>query len=321
MRRLTWGLIGTGDIVNKRVGPALRDLDSCHLHAVARSRSDLAESSARELGASKGYSTWQQLIHDPDIEAVYIATPVYLHAEMTMAAAAAGKHVLCEKPMAMNPSECDKMIEECKKYNVKLGIAYYRHFYPVLNRVKTVIASGAIGEIVYMQMNAFDYFDPEPAHPRYWLLQREKSGGGPMFDFGCHRIEMFLNLLGRVKTVKGFCSNVLFSREVEDTATALFYFDSGTHGVLSITHAAAEPQDTVAVFGSKGSMFVPVLNNGTITFKTSKGEFIENHPPPANFHQPLIEDFVHAVIEDREPKVNGATGREVNRLLMEIYKN
>ena len=88
--------------------------------------------------------------------------------------------------------------------------------------------------------------------------------------------------------------------------------------MLSITHAAAEPQDTVNVFGSKGSMLVPVLNNGTITLKTPKGEFIENHPPPANFHQPLIEDFVHAVIEDREPKVNGATGREVNRLLMEI---
>ena len=278
----------------------------------------MTESSARELGGSKGYSTWQKLVHDPDIEAVYIATPVYLHAEMTMAAAAAGKHVLCEKPMAMNPGECDKMIEACRKHNIKLGIAYYRHFYPVLNRIKTVIASGAIGEIVYMQMNAFDYFDPGPAHPRYWLLQKEKSGGGPMFDFGCHRIEMFLNLLGRVKTVTGFCSNVLFSREIEDTSTAFFHFDSGAHGVLSITHAASEPQDTVTVFGSKGSMLVPVLNNGTITLKSPQGEFIENHPPPANFHQPLIEDFVHAVIENREPKVNGATGREVNRLLMEI---
>ena len=318
MRRLTWGLIGAGDIVKKRVGPALRDIASCHFYAVARTHSDLAESSARELGASKGYSTWQELIHDPEIEAVYIATPVYLHAEMTMAAAAAGKHVLCEKPMAMNPGDCDKMIQACKKHNVKLGIAYYRHFYPVLNRIKTVIASGAIGEIVYIQMNAFDYFDPGPSHPRYWLLQKDKSGGGPMFDFGCHRIEMFLNLLGRVKTVKGFCSNVLFSREVEDTGTAFFHFDSGAHGVLSITHASAEPQDTVNVFGSKGSMLLPVLNSGTITLKTPQGEFIENHPPPANFHQPLIEDFVHAVMENREPKVTGATGREVNRLLMEI---
>jgi predicted dehydrogenase len=105
--------------------------------------------------------------------------------------------------MAMNPGDCDKMIQVCRSHNVKLGIAYYRHFYPVLNRIKTVIASGAIGEIVYLQMNAFDCFDPEPTHPRYWLLQKGKSGGGPMFDFGCHRIEMFLNLLGRVRTVKG----------------------------------------------------------------------------------------------------------------------
>jgi predicted dehydrogenase len=320
MKSLTWGLVGCGDIAQRRVAPALKDLPDCRLHAVARSRSDLAESSAKEFGASKGYGTWENLLLDQEIEAVYIATPVYLHAQITIAAAEAGKHVLCEKPMAMNPTECDVMIAACKKHGVKLGIAYYRHFYPVVDRVKALMGSGNLGVIVYSQINAFDHFNPKPTEARYWLMEKNKSGGGPLFDFGCHRIEIFLNLLGRVKTVKGFCSNVLFVREVEDTCTAIFRFDSGAHGVLNITHAAIEPQDTLDLFGSQGSISIPVLNEGTVTIRTQKGQYVENHPPHTNPHEPLIDDFTHAVFEDREPKVDGATGREVNRLLMEIYR-
>ena len=135
-----WGLIGAGDIARKRIAPALRDLPNCEFVSVSRSRSELAEEFANEFGARKWFADWRELVSDPEIDAVYIATPVYLHAEQTIAAADAGKHVLCEKPMALSVKECDEMIAACRSNDVKLGIAYYRRFYPVIKRVKEIIA-------------------------------------------------------------------------------------------------------------------------------------------------------------------------------------
>ena len=136
---------------------------------------------------------------DDEIDAVYIATPVFLHAEQTIAAAEAGKHVLCEKPMALNVEECDRMIAACKANNVKLGIAYYRRFYPVLERVRQVIASGEIGNPVFAQMNAFEYVDPDARPSPRLALEKAKSGGGPMMDFGCHRLEVLTDLFGTIR--------------------------------------------------------------------------------------------------------------------------
>jgi predicted dehydrogenase len=318
-KQLAWGLIGCGDIAKKRVAPALRDLEQCDFVAVSRGRAELAGAFAKEFGARRWYSTWQELLLDREIAAVYIATPVDLHAAQTIAAAEAGKHVLCEKPMAMNVVECDRMIAATRANGVKLGIAYYRHFYPLVERVKEILASGELGRPVIGQINSFESFDPPPDHSRYWLLRRDRSGGGPMFDFGCHRIEVLTNILGPIKTVRAMTANVLFDREVEDTATALFQFERGACGVLSVTHAAREPQDTLDIFCSRGSLHVPVLNEGSMRIVGAGAERIERHPPALNFHVPLIRDFVEAVINKREPWVDGETGRVVAMIEEKIY--
>src|SRR6476659_1861289 len=152
MKKLGWGLIGCGDIARKRIAPALRDLDSGDLIAVSRARPELAKAFAEEFGARKWFDSWQELLSDSEVEAVYIATPVHLHAEQTIAAAEAGKQVLCEKPMALKPDECDRMIAACRANKVTLGGAYYRHFYPVIERTKEIIQSGEIGEPVLAQI-------------------------------------------------------------------------------------------------------------------------------------------------------------------------
>jgi predicted dehydrogenase len=121
---LGWGIVGAGDIVRKRVAPAIVDLPNCELTAIVRADAARAEEFAREFGARRWYSTADEMFVDPEIDAVYVATPVYLHAPQTIAAAEAGKHVLCEKPMAMNSDECDSMIAACEANGVKLGIAY-----------------------------------------------------------------------------------------------------------------------------------------------------------------------------------------------------
>src|SRR6266542_5452848 len=309
MKKLSWGLIGCGDIARKRIAPALRDLDECDFVAVSRGRGELAELFAREFSARKWYSDWRELLLAEDIDCVYIATPVYLHATQTIATAEAGKHVLCEKPIAMNAGECDRMIAACRANKVKLGVAYYRHFYPVIKRTKEIIQAGEIGVPVLAQINAFESFDPQPDHARYWLLKKDQAGGGPMFDFGCHRIEVLTNIFGSITDVKAITANVLFAREVEDTATALFQCERGTCGVLTVTHAAQEPQDTLDIFGSQGSIHVPVLNEGSMRIVSQHNERTESHPAATNWHAPLIQDFVAAVFDDREPAVNGETGR------------
>ena len=319
MKQLGWGLIGCGDIAQKRVAPALRNLAAGKLIAVNRAQSELAAGFAKQFGAKRWYLDWKKLLLDEEIDAIYIATPVHLHAEQTIAAAEAGKHVLCEKPMAMNVSECDQMIAACRSNKVKLGVAYYRHFYPVVERIKTIIKSGEIGTPVLLEINAFEQFNPETGHPRSWLLQKNLSGGGPMFDFGCHRIEVFMNICGPVTEVKAMTANVVFDREVEDTATALLRFKRGACGILSVSHAAAEAKDSLHIFGSAGSIRVSILNEGKMRVIGTLGERYEVHPPNANWHAPLIEDFVEAVLTDREPGVGGDKGRAVALIEEEIY--
>lgn len=319
MLKVRWGLIGCGDISRRRVAPALRDSPLCELVAVSRAKSELAEEFAKEFGARRWCADWQDLLMDYEIDAIYVATPVHLHAEQAIAAAERGKHVLCEKPMALNLAECDRMIDACRSNDVKLGIAYYRHFYPVVRRVKQLIDSGELGLPVVVQVNAFEWFDPEPSSARSWLLRKDVSGGGPMFDFGCHRIEVLLDLLGDISDVKSTLTNTFFNREVEDTATAIFQFARGTSGTLTVTHAAREPQDTLDLFFTNGSIHIPVLNEGTIRVVTKDGERIETHPNHPNIHQPLIEDFALAVLENRDPIVTGEAGRQVALIEQKIY--
>lgn len=321
MTKLKWGLIGAGDIARKRIVPALQDLENCELISISRSQADLAESFAQEFGIPKWFADWRELLEDKEIDAVYIATPVFLHKEQTIFAAQNGKHILCEKPMAMNVAECEEMIEVCQANKVKLGIAYYRHFYPVIERVKQLIESDEIGKPVLAQINAFEYLEMAEDDPRYWFLQKEKSGGGPMMDFGCHRLEVLNNLFGKVTNLKSIVINKNFNREVEDTATAIMEFEKGTCANLTVTHAAFEPQDTLDIFGKAGSIHIPVLNKGELRIRTKDGERIELCPPHTNIHQPLIADFTEAVLENKTPKVNGEIGKYIAELEERIYQS
>jgi predicted dehydrogenase len=319
LRSIAWGLIGAGDIVRKRVGEALRTSRGCELVAVSRANASLIDAFASEIGARRGYDDWRELVRDPEVDAVYVATPVYLHAEQTIAAAEAGKHVLCEKPMAMSAAECDRMIAACRHAKVTLGVAYYRHFYPVVVRIRQLVDSGAIGSPVFAQMVASEPFDPAPGAPRYWLVQRSQSGGGPMADFGCHRIEVLVHLLGAVASVESVVTNAALEREVEDTAAALLRFETGACALVTATNAAAARLDTLEIHGTHGSIRVALLNSGDLVVSVGGQERLESHPPAANVHVPLVEDFVNAVQHGRDPAVDGRIGRAVAVIQDGIY--
>jgi len=320
MADLRWGLIGCGDISQKRAAPALRDAPGSTLAAVSRKRTELAQAFADEFGAGRVHTDWRDLVADPEIDAVYVATPLAPHAEQAIAAAEAGKHVLCEKPMAMDVASCDRMIAAAQANRVRLGVAYYRRFYPVLVRVKRLIESGELGVPLLASLQAFERFNTVPGQPVPWRLVQADAGGGPMMDFGSHRLEMLVSLFGEVESVTGWSDKLLFpEREVEDSAGASLRHKRGVRAELLISHAAKEPRDVVDIYLSEGSLHIGVLNSGELRVVSAEGTRVESLPPHANLHQPLVEDFVNAIREDRAPGVTGEDGREIQRLLTEVY--
>ena len=319
MKSVKWGLIGCGDIAMRCVGPAINALSDSELVAVCRKDPTMLEACAERLNAGNTYSDWQDLAQDDDIDAVYIATPVFLHCEQAVAAAEAGKHVLCEKPMALSSAECEKMIAAARQSGVYLGIAYYRHYYPVVARLKELITSGFIGQVMLIQIDAYETPLFGPDHPRHWIFQKDKAGGGCMMDFGCHRIEVMLNLLGDTIEVNGLTSTFYPGHDVEDAAAALLKFENGACGVLTVMRGGTENRDIVYIRGTKGAIYVDTLNAGNLIAIAESGTQKEVVTKEENAHIPLIEAFNRSIIAGKPPEVDGQMGLKVQKLIEAIY--
>ena len=321
MNRIRWGLIGCGDIVQRCVGPALTSLSSCELVAVSRRDPTALQRCIKQFGAQKGYESWQDLLADDSIQAVYIASPVYLHCEQAVMAAGCGKHILCEKPMAIDSRQGRTMVDAAHQNGVHLGISYYRHFFPVVQRLKEILAAGEIGDVMQVRIDAAETPLFSQDHPRYWIFEKEKAGGGCLMDFGCHRIEVLLHLLGEIDTVKAATGKVYDRHAVEDVATLLLAFANGAHGVLSVMRGGTENRDTLTILGTNGSVRVNTLSQGAVTLTSSGRSCSETLPPHPNPHLPLIEAFTQSLLEGTTPEVDGRIGLRVQELVDEAYRS
>jgi len=319
MSVIQWGIIGCGDIVRRRVAPALEALPDCKLSAVARRDPEGLEGCQQELRAEGGFADWRKLVRNDLIDAVYIATPVRLHCEQVLEALHQGKHVLCEKPLGMDAEECLKILAASRTSTGHLGVAYYRHFYPAVRRVKAILESGEIGKPILVTTETCETFLPPVDHPRRWILEKQQAGGGCLMDFGCHRIEVMLNLLGQEAAAGGVGGCVYTDHDVEDTATVAIRFANGANGVVSVTRGGTIERDTLHVQGTGGSLRVDNLNGGWLTVKSDQGTRQETLPCHANPHLPLIEDFCRAIAEDRPPAVDAETGWRVQRIIDAVY--
>jgi len=319
MAAVKWGLIGCGDIVSRSIGPALNALEGCTIRAVCRSNPAKLNNCVQQLGAHTGYENWRDLLDDDQIDAVYIATPVVFHAEQTIVAAEAGKHVLCEKPMAMDTAECRRMIDACQRNYVRLGISYYRHYFPSVNRMREIIASGAIGDVILAEVYAAETFLPSRNDPRHWIIEKEKAGGGCLMDFGCHRIEVLFNLLGKVIKVAGVTGSIYTDNNVEDTATVSMAFANGATGLISVTRGGTLERDKVVIQGTRGSILVDPLGAGWMTVTTDEGLRRETLPCHAIPHFPLIEAFCGAINKKSDPAVDGQVGLAVQEVIAAVY--
>lgn len=316
---LRWGIIGCGDIARRRVAPALKALADCRIAAVARRDPEHLEGCRQELHAECGFADWRKLVRDDSIDAVYIATPVHRHCEQVLEALDGGKHVLCEKPLGINADECRTMLAASRQSTGRLGVAYYRHFYPVVRRVKEILESGEIGKPIMAKAEACETFRPPVDHPRRWIVEKRRAGGGCLMDFGCHRIEVMLDLLGEAVAAGGVGGNVYGDHDVEDTATVAIQFENGANGVVSVTRGGTIERDTLCVQGTGGALRVDNLNGGWLTVGAGNGTRQETLPCHANPHLPMIEAFCRAIAEGRPPAVGAATGWRVQRIIDAVY--
>jgi predicted dehydrogenase len=319
MQAIRWGLIGCGDIAEKRVAPAMCDLDGHTIRAVARADASRVHEFAARFGAEKACASAEEVIDDPQVDAVYLATPVDLHHPHTLAAARAGKHVLCEKPMALSSAECDTMIEACAKAGVLLGVAYYRRFYPAVVEIKRLLDSDTLGRPVLGRSLAAEYWSFPDDHPFRWRLTKAQGGGGPLMDFGSHRIDILLDILGPVTHVSAFTDRLSFEREVEDSALVTMRHASGAQSMVGAYHTIGPPSDELEIFGSRGKVVIETLNSSVMKIASGGNEQTKELPPHPNLHLPLLEDFGEAINQGRQPRVTGRIGSLTNRVIEAAY--
>jgi 1,5-anhydro-D-fructose reductase (1,5-anhydro-D-mannitol-forming) len=279
-----WLVIGIGDITIRRVIPAIQ----------AEPRSRLYGFVTRDPAKAAPYNTraWQSLdeaLADPAIDAVYVGTPVFLHAPQTIQSLRAGKHVLCEKPMAMDEAEAQAMVHAAEQSGKLLGTAYYRRFYPKILRATQLLEAGAIGKPVVAELTCHMWFDG--TGPRSWLVDPAKAGSGPLHDIASHRIDVLNFLFGKPLRVVGQLSNVVHHYAVEDNATVMIEYEGGVRGVVDVRWHSRMGRDECHICGTDGEIEMSPLNGPELIYPGGR----ENLPVAPNVHLPLIENFVDAV--------------------------
>ncbi|HXX02608.1 MAG TPA: Gfo/Idh/MocA family oxidoreductase [Candidatus Acidoferrales bacterium] len=297
---LNWIVIGIGDITTRRVIPAIQaEPRSCLYGIVTR---DPAKS------ASYNTRTWPTLddaLNNPavraEVQVIYVATPVFLHAPQTIQALRAGKHVLCEKPMAMNEPEARGMLQAAEENGKTLGVAYYRRCYPKVQRAKQLIEAGAIGKPVLAELACHGWFDG--LGERSWLVDPSKAGGGPLFDIASHRIDVLNFLFGQPLRGTSQLSNVIHRYAVEDNATVMIEYAGGVRGIVDVRWHSHVDRDECRIRGTDSEMELSPLNGPEIVYPGGR----ENLPPHANLHYPIVENFVEAVLDQRPLLSSGAT--------------
>lgn len=287
---LNWIVIGIGDISIRRVIPAILAEPGSRLYGlVTRDPAKAAPYNAH------AWTTLDEALADPAVHAVYIATPVFLHAPQTIQSLRAGKHVLCEKPMAMNAAEARSTVKVAEEAGRTFGVAYYRRTYPKVHRAKQLLASGAIGKPVLAELTSHGWFD-ENESARNWLIDPAKAGGGPLYDIASHRIDVLNFFFGQPLRVSGHLSNAVHHYAVEDNATVMIDYAEGVRGIVDVRWHSKVKRDECRIRGTEGEMELSPLNGPELVYPQGREQAREDLPPHANLHYPMIENFVDAVL-------------------------
>jgi predicted dehydrogenase len=323
MRRLRFGVLSTANIGLTKAIPGIAAAANCEVVAIASRNATAARAAAERLGIPTAHGSYEALLADPDVEAVYIPLPNHLHAEWTIAAARAGKHVLCEKPLALSAADAERMVEACEREGVRLMEAFMYRQHPSWVAVRDLVASGRIGRLVAVQ-SWFSYFNDDPANIRNLV----EAGGGALFDIGCYCVNLSRMLFdGEPSRVVGsILRDPVGGTDV--VASGILEFGDGVATFTASTRA--EDDQRVDIYGRTGRISVEIPFNIPPHLPTRIHVAAGGDPPVAPAIETLTFDaadpytaeaerFADAVLDDREVPVPPADAVANLRVIEQLF--
>ncbi len=337
-KKVRWGVIGAGGIADRRTIPGLMLCENAELVAVMEINMELAEKCRAKWGCKKAYDNEADLLADPEIDAVYIATPVVLHARQAMAAADAGKHILIEKPLAMTSEEGQKVVDYCESKGVKIAAGLMMRFGAYVQAMKKAVADGKIGKPVsaYAQFTCW-----YPDMPGNWRQSKKNGGGGAMMDMGVHCIDLLQYILGsKARDVVAFHDTLTFRYEVEDSSTVLMRLENGAQCVVqsnfNIPDDAAKWR--IEIFGDQGRLIgdtvIGQVDGGTLDamFLGEQGGYDAQQDKKdgereqidvefGNMYAREVESFSNSILTGAPVEVPASDAIQVQKVMESAYRS
>jgi len=325
--QVNWGVIGAGSVCEKKSAPAMKKVSGSSLVAVMRRNAEKCKDFAERHGVAKWYDDADALINDPEVNAIYIATPPDSHLSLTKKAAAAGKPVYVEKPMARNYEECLEMIKVCEEAEVPLFVAYYRRTLPNFLKVKSLIEEGAIGKPRYVSIviNQARHPDVKENAVENWRIDPSVAGGGYFYDLGSHQLDYLDFLFGPMKEVNGVAANQSGEYDAEDIVLGNFSFESGVLGTGSwcFTTGETSQKDEIVIVGSEGEISFPCFWGTSVTLKKDGAEDqVFSFEMPENIQFFLIQSIVEELLDKKgKSPSTGISAARTNWAMEQMTKN
>ena len=294
MKELKWGFIGCGDVAEKKSGPAFSEVAGSAVVAVMSRQEQHARSYAERHGVPRWYTDAQELVNDPEVNAIYIATPPSSHATYAIMAMKAGKPVYVEKPLAVSYEECVRINRVSEQTGVPCFVAYYRRYLPYFQKVKELVDNGVLGKILNVQIRfaapprSEDYGD---SSRQPWRVQPDIAGGGYFYDMAPHQLDLLQHIFGVITDAHGFCANRGGLYGAEDSVSACFEFENGLPGSGSwcfVAHESAS-EDRIEIIGDKAILCFSIFDFQPIRLHTNDGTQELEIPNPPYVQFPIIK--------------------------------
>ena len=326
---LNWIILGAGDIASNQFVPALMSLDSCRILAVIDKNPAAASRLAQRCGAPHVFTDANEIRRLTEADVVYVATWPALHCEHVLLAAAAGKHVFCEKPLAVSPGECDRMIEACRAANVRLMVGNNQRFHVAHQHVRQLMQEQTIGDVVLAKIDfltSFQLRQGERFRPTQYRLTKGLGGGGVIMDMGIHAIDLIRYILAdEVESVGSFHDHLVYDCEAEDTATIQLRFRKGTLGTISISGGTPYGRNALELYSDRGA----IISERSLAREPDEvrvrvflnGNWTEYTAPNVDSFRTEIEHFVACVTGGGEPPVPGSEGRRDLAVALAAYRS
>jgi predicted dehydrogenase len=320
MNKINWGIIGCGDVTEVKSGPAFNKVNNSALIAVMRRDAAKAADYAFRHHVPKWYSDAGQLINDPDINAIYIATPPSSHEEYTIATINAGKPVYVEKPMSVDAASSARMSDYAREKNSKLVVAHYRRGHALFNKVKQLIKEKTIGEVRFVRSDIYKkpVTADEMANPgRAWRIDKNVAGGGLFNDLSPHQLDLMYYFFGGVDKASGFAVNQSKQYKAEDIVAGNILFKSGVlfSGIWCFNVAPEAEKDSCEIIGDKGKIEFSFFEHKPIILTVNNKTEMIRFDPLQHVQQPMIEKVVKYFLDEGHNPCSSEEGVEIMKLI------